>query len=154
MSGYTWGSARLRSRFALIFVVGWLAGCNDYSQVRASLDPAERVSFDRGQREATPCWSCHDLTGQGRKIGPPLGGFFGRPAARAPDYPYSPALEASGLVWNEQTLGAFLEAPQRVIPGNRMLSPPLTDAARRADLVFFLSRVSRSGGASDRPALD
>lgn len=155
MSDRTGGSSRPQGRFALIFLLaGLLGGCDDYSQVRATLDPAERARFDRGQREATPCWSCHDVMGKGRNLGPPLGGFYGRGAGEAPDYPYSPALEASDLIWNEQTLDAFLAAPQRLIPGNRMLSPPLTDPARRADLIFFLTRASPSGGASGRVPVD
>jgi cytochrome c len=118
-------------------------GCNPYAETRAALDPAERIRFDRGVRAATPCWSCHDLTGDAFKIGPPLQGLFGRKAGAVEDFPYSPALAQSSLHWDEQNLHRFLSNPQATIPGNRMLSPSINDEGARADLIFFLSRVTR-----------
>ncbi|MCS5636298.1 MAG: cytochrome c family protein, partial [Myxococcota bacterium] len=93
-------------------------GCDPYSETRAGLDPAERIRFDRGVRAATPCWSCHDLTGDALKIGPPLQGLFGRKAGVVEDFPYSPALAQSSLHWNAQNLHRFLANPQATIPGN------------------------------------
>ena len=118
-------------------------GCDSYSEARAALGPAERARFDRGLRIATPCWSCHDLTGDALKVGPPLRGLFGRKAGAVEDFPYSPALSRSSLHWDAQNLHRFLGNPQATIPGNRMLSPPISDAGARADLIFFLERATR-----------
>ena len=38
-----------------------------------------------------------------------------------PDYPYSEALRASGLVWDAKTLARFIADPQAVAPGSRMI---------------------------------
>ena len=128
-----------------------LLGCDPYSADKAELRPADRARFERGARAATPCWSCHDLVGDAIKVGPPLKGVFGRPAGDVKGFPYSPALLKTEVVWNARTMDAFLLSPQAIIPGNRMLSPPLRDIARRSDLVFFLSVVTRP---SPDPAAD
>lgn len=140
-------SARLALAGAVLVVVaGSMSACDDYSELRGSLGPADQARFERGRRAATLCWSCHDVVGSGSKIGPPLGGSYGRRAGSVPGYPYSPAMQSSSLIWNQQSLDSFLASPQRVIPGNRMVSPALTDAGHRADLVFFLSQVTRPVG--------
>ncbi len=128
----------------VLCAAGLLLGCDNYSDLRASLGPAEKAQFSRGQREATACWSCHDVTGSALKVGPPLGDMMGRRAGAVPGFPYSEALQGSDLVWTAQTLDAFLVTPQRVLPGNRMISPALREPQRRADLIFFLRQVTRS----------
>ena len=35
-------------------------------------------------------------------------------------YAYSPALKASGLTWDRQTLDAWLTSPQKKVPGTKM----------------------------------
>ncbi len=58
-------------------------------------------------------------------------------------FPYSAAFRQASLVWNDRTLDAFLANSQRVIPQNRMLSPPMTDPGTRSDLIFFLGTIDR-----------
>lgn len=132
---------------AVFSLIGFLLACDGYSEIRASLSPADQARFARGQREATACWSCHDVTGSALKVGPPLGGIMGRRVGSSSPFPYSDALRHSGLVWTKSTLDAFLASPQRLLPGNRMISPALGDSRRRGDLVFFLTEVwSRDSG--------
>jgi cytochrome c len=119
-----------------------VGGCNPYSEIRSELSPADQMRFDRGLRSATPCWSCHDLTGDAIKVGPPLLGLFGQQAGFVKGFPYSPALRASRVVWETGTLDHFLVDPQGLIPQNRMLSAPLVDSQSRTDLIFFLRLVS------------
>ena len=143
-----------RSRFPFIGLACGLAvllGCDSYSDLRASLDPSEQAQFARGQREATACWSCHDVTGSALKVGPPLGEMMGRRVGAVPGFPYSDALRGSDVVWTEQNLDAFLGAPQRLFPGNRMISPALREPQRRADLIFFLKQVNRPKAAPGVP---
>lgn len=131
------------------------SGCRDpWADVRAGLSPAERARFDSGARIAAPCAACHDLAGDALKIGPPLSGLDGRPAGSVPGFGYSSALLRSGLVWNARTLDAFLAAPQRVVPGNRMVSPGVAGSAARGDLVYFLIQAGGrfEGGSSRGPA--
>lgn len=166
--GLTWGGFRLLSGSlgpnlfpgsalwlwsAVFCLAGLVLGCDGYSDLRASLGPADQARFARGQREATACWTCHDLTGSALKVGPPLGGVMGRRVGGVTDFPYSEALRASNRVWTEDTLDAFLASPQEFLPGNRMISPALGDFQRRRDLIFFLSQVwgQEAGKKASRP---
>ncbi len=120
-----------------------LTGCDPFSDVRAGLNPSDRERFDRGLRAATPCWSCHDPTGDALKIGPPLRGLFGQTAGFVKGFPYSSEMRESPVEWDENTLDRFLANPQWLIPQNRMIFAPMTDARTRADLVFFLGVIYR-----------
>jgi cytochrome c len=55
---------------------------------------------------------------------------------------YSPALKASGVVWDEKTLDAWLKSPSGFIPNSRMTFPGISDAKQRADLIAFLKGTS------------
>jgi cytochrome c len=79
------------------------------------------------------------------KIGPSLAGVVGRVPGSAPVYPYSPAMKAygrGGVVWNEETLFAYLEAPGKVVKGTKMSFPGLPDPQRRADVIAYLKQFS------------
>jgi cytochrome c len=69
------------------------------------------------------CASCHQV---------------GRRAGSTPDYAYSPAMKASGIVWNEQTLAAFLRDPDKVVPGTRMRLWGMSDEREVAALLAHL----------------
>lgn len=72
-----------------------------------------------GQRAFQRCSACHTATGQA-KAGPGLLGIVGRPAGSIEGFRYSPAMKASGLVWDEATLDRFLAAPRTAVPGTTM----------------------------------
>jgi cytochrome c len=91
------------------------------------------------------CASCHSIEYNG--VGPAHQGVFGRKAGSAPGYTYSPALQASTLVWNETTLGRWLANPEKLVPGQKMgISVP--SAAERADLIAYLKRDANSSTRS------
>jgi len=121
-------------------------GCDPYSEVRADLDSTQRERFTRGQRAATPCWTCHDVTGTSSKVGPGLKGLMGRRAGAAPGFPHSAAMRNSGITWSPRSLDAFLANAPSFIPGNKMVAPGVSDPLLRADLIFFLERVTRAEG--------
>jgi cytochrome c len=74
------------------------------------------------------------------RIGPRHAGVFGRRAGSVAGFDYSPALSASGIVWNAQTLEHWLSNPESLIPGQRM-GYSLGDATARADVIAFLATL-------------
>ena len=97
-----------------------------------------RPAQDVGAQVFGTCRACHTLqAGAKSGLGPNLNGLFGRRAGSLAGYNYSPALKASGLVWNAQTLDQFLAAPSTRVPGTRMVIK-VTDPAKRAALIAYL----------------
>ena len=94
----------------------------------------------RGQQlYESRCIACHSVDQS--RVGPAHQGVFGRRAGRVADYDYSAALKASRVVWSEKTLNAWLENPERMIPGQKM-GYRVTEALDRADLVAYLKEIS------------
>ena len=121
-------------------------GCSDPDRrILARLDESEQARFRRGRRVATPCWTCHDLAGRVRKVGPSLQGIYGRRSGQAPDYHASDALRAASLVWDDRSLAAFLRSPADFVPGTTMVSPGVQDPQSLADLIFYLRHVTEPG---------
>jgi cytochrome c len=80
--------------------------------------------------------------------GPSLSGLWNRKAGALEDFTrYSPALRSSGIVWNDQSLDAWLANPQHVVPGNTMTFPGIKEAQTRADLLAYLKSAAQSGSA-------
>lgn len=92
----------------------------------------------RGKTLYQACTSCHSI--DENDIGPKHRGVVGRPAGSLPDYAYSPALKASGLVWSADTLDRWLTNPQALVPGTKMYFS-LPDAQSRADLIAYLAQL-------------
>ena len=68
-----------------------------------------------------PCASCHQIGPSARGgFAPQLNGLFGRRAGTTADFAYSDAMKASGIVWDERTLSAFLRDPDKTVPGTKM----------------------------------
>ena len=105
--------------------------------------PAQAADAARGEQLWRKCASCHTLEANGRnRAGPRLHGVFGRVAGSVPDYKYSDALKNSGIVWNDQTLDAFLKDSEAFVPGTKMYGG-LSQEADREDLLTFLKDASR-----------
>jgi len=89
---------------------------------------------------ATKCAACHSLDYNG--VGPAHKGVFGRKAGSAEGYTYSPALQASGLVWNEANLNRWLANPAKLVPGQKM-GIAVPDAGERSDLIAYLKAAGK-----------
>ena len=93
------------------------------------------------------CVSCHDVgLGASNRIGPPLNGIFGQTAATASNgYRYSLALVdagEAGLVWDCETLDAYLADPGSFVEGTKMNYPGLDKHRDRANLLAYLKQFS------------
>lgn len=95
-----------------------------------------KAVFDR------KCASCHKIGPSARgTFGPQLNAIVGRPAGRTDDFRYSEAMKTSKVVWTPETLRAFLHAPDKVVPGNKMRFWGIGDAREITDLLAFLQTV-------------
>lgn len=99
-------------------------------------EPALRGNADRGKTLYQNCTSCHSIDED--DIGPRHRGVVGRKAGTSPEYAYSPALKASGLVWNEANLDRWLTNPSAMVPGTKMFFL-IKDPQDRADIIAYLA---------------
>lgn len=82
------------------------------------------------------CMGCHSL--DDNDVGPMHRGVVGRKAGSVPDYAYSAALKASGIVWDPASLDRWLSNPQKLVPGAKMYYS-VPDAQSRADIIAYLA---------------
>jgi cytochrome c len=88
------------------------------------------------------CRTCHSIDKGDNRLGPNLHDIIGREAGME-EYGYSPALAASDVVWDAETLDRFITDPQAVVPGNNMKPyGGISDAEIRADIVAYLTDAS------------
>ena len=132
---------RVIRRLAVSLAAIWISAAR-HSAVAAPPDAAH------GERVFQFCFACHSVNPAetANLQGPSLYRVVGRPAASLAGFDYSDAMKgraASGLVWDEATLDAYVADPESVVPGTRMSAPPVREAQDRADLIAYLSR---SGG--------
>jgi cytochrome c len=100
----------------------------------------------RGERMYRACAPCHSLEPNRNMTGPSLAEVWNRTSGSLQSFPrYSPALQSAGIVWNDDTLDAWIKDPQHFIPGNTMTFPGLRSAQERTDLLAFLKDATRPG---------
>lgn len=85
------------------------------------------------------CGACHGLDAD--RVGPHHRGVVGRQAGSVAGYDYSPTLGRARIIWNRQTLDAWLSDPEAFLPGQRM-GYSVPDAKDRADIIAYLAQVS------------
>lgn len=86
------------------------------------------------------CQMCHVNDASGRNgVGPNLYRLRGRAAGVQPKFAYSAALKASKVTWSRETLDTFLIAPNKMVPGTKMVVT-VPDAKQRAALVAYLMK--------------
>lgn len=112
-------------------IVGVTAAVNRPTEQTVSAYQTQEMQRAEGARVVMACVACHDL-GTADKIGPRLGGVFGRSAGAVRGFNYSAAMASSGLVWNDDTLVRFLVAPEQVVPGTNMSLSGMSEVDARA----------------------
>ncbi len=94
-----------------------------------------------GEKVAVACKTCHSFEAGKNMIGPSLHAIQGRNAGTVAGYTYSAANKNSGIVWSDEKLFQYLEAPQRVVPGTKMTYTGVKDPQQRADLIAYLNTL-------------
>jgi len=85
------------------------------------------------------CVMCHSAEKNGGNgLGPNLFAVAGRKAASLPDFCYSPALKNAKIAWSDDKLKAWVSGPARLVPGNRMAFPGLTNPSDADDVIAYL----------------
>ena len=92
----------------------------------------------KGQKLFKRCKACHYVDKEKHKTGPHLVAVIGRAAGSLDDYKYSKAMKASGLVWDEETLAAYLKAPKKFVKGTKMAFAGLKKDRDVADIIAYL----------------
>jgi cytochrome c len=96
-----------------------------------------------GKAVFAQCMTCHSKDPGVNKVGPSLHGIIGRHSGMVPGFNYSTANKNSGLVWSEQELYAYLENPQKVVPGTYMTFTGVKDPQKRADVIAYLQENTK-----------
>ena len=113
--------------------------------------PAMAADPAAGESDFKKCKACHAIVAsdgtevvKGGKTGPYLGGVIGRPVASVADFKYGEsilAVGASGAVWDEASLAAYITDPAA------WLKEQTGDAAAKSKMSFKLA-----SGAEDMAA--
>ncbi len=94
-----------------------------------------------GEKVFKKCMACHAVTDTTNKVGPHLVGVVGRKAAAVEGYSYSDSMKeyaATGAVWDEIALDAYLENPKSTVLKTKMAFAGLKKGDEREDLIAFL----------------
>jgi len=106
---------------------------------------AQEGDPEAGEQIFRRCQACH-MVGENAqaRVGPPLNDLFGRQAGTYEGFNrYSAAMKGAGengLVWNDETISAYLEKPRQYIPGNQMGFAGLPKEEDRQDVIAYLKQ--------------
>ena len=98
-----------------------------------------------GEKVFRKCKACHAVEAGKNKVGPSLHNIINQPVAAVEKYKYSKAMIAygeGGAVWDEATLGAYLEAPRKAVKGTKMAFAGLKKPGDRADVIAYLMQFT------------
>ena len=97
----------------------------------------------KGEKVFNKCKACHAVGDDAKnKVGPVLNGIVGAAAGQNPDFKYSDALMAmagEGLVWDEESLEAFLKKPKDFMKGTKMTFAGLRKDDEVEDVIAYLA---------------
>jgi len=95
-----------------------------------------------GEKTFAQCKACHQVVEGKNGVGPSLAGIVGRIAGQVAGFSYSAANKDSGVVWKDETIFEYLEAPQKFMPGTKMAFAGLKKPQDRANVIAYLKTKS------------
>lgn len=107
-----------------------------------------KIKVEAGERLFdAECRRCHAADSTHESYGPPLENIVGRAAGSYPDYDYSIALEASGIVWTPAALRAWMEDNSGFMPGTKMRHVGISDVTVQNFILSYLDSVTTRDGS-------
>jgi len=126
--------------FRNILAIAALVGAPTLINAEAGGDP------ERGETLYRQCARCHQIgAGAVDRVGPHLNGVFDRSAGQSEGFGYSEGLRragANGLVWDYDTLDAYIEDPRALVSRTRMNFRGIAGQQDRDDLLAYLRTFS------------
>tara|TARA_R110002110_G_scaffold62966_1_gene175295 strand:- start:1479 stop:2558 length:1080 start_codon:yes stop_codon:yes gene_type:complete len=110
----------------------------------AAVDPA---LIEDGEKVFRKCKACHQVGDDAKnRSGPVLNGVVGATVGHVGDFKYSKAFKEKndeGMVWNDETLAAFLAGPKAYIKGTKMGFGGLKKESDIEAVIAYLSTFSQ-----------
>ncbi len=123
-------------KFSALFVAGLVTAA------AFTISPAHADGDAKaGKRVFNKCAFCHAITPGKVTNGPSLHGVVGRKAGTASGYRFSPAMQKSGLTWDDANLQKYLENPRKMVRGTRMAFTGLRSKKERDDVIAYLKTL-------------
>ncbi len=122
-------------RLVAVAAVAAFVGISGAAQAGSDGDPA------KGKKVFNRCKACHAVTEERNKVGPHLVGIIGRKVGAVEGFKYSKALQKAGeegMVWTEENMAAWLKAPKKFLPGNRMAFAGLRKDDQIRDVIAYM----------------
>jgi len=117
--------------------------------ITISTGTARAQDAQKGQMVFNMCLPCHSIgSGAQNKVGPELNGLDGRHSGSVPGFDYSEANKNSGIIWSEATFKKYIQNPQGVISGTKMIFPGVKNEQQVNDLWAYLSQFTADGGTN------
>ena len=103
---------------------------------------AQAGDITKGEKVFKKCKACHVVDKEKNKTGPHLVGIIGRNAGSVDSFKrYSKAMKASGIIWDAETLDAYLENPKKYLKGTKMAFAGLKKEADRQNIIAYFESL-------------
>ena len=133
----------LKTTFAALTLAAAMGVLPGYAQAemteagKKAMQAAGKIMFE--QR----CRSCHADDPAAKAYGPSLIDIYGRKAGSLEAFEYSDAMQKSGIVWNEDSLRAWMANNTDFMPGTRMRHVEISDHAEQDFILSYLRTLSK-----------
>lgn len=132
-------------RFAAVAVAALLLAPAVTAPARAELSETGKEAVAKAGQIMFEhrCRSCHADDPAAKSYGPSLIGVVGRRAGSLDGFAYSDALRASGLVWTDTALKAWMADNKALMPGTRMRHVGITDVDEQEFILAYLKSLKK-----------